>query len=151
MLNSIKGRIDKPYIVLVSCTEKAIKFSADFKKPFVQLLVQHYWPGPLTMIVKAHANMPTYLRSKDGTIAIRVPSHKKLQKVLEHFDGLFSTSANKAGEPIPHKVTLIDPSIKKYLALLVEEEKNQQIPSTIIDVTGEAPRLVRQGVLRLEK
>jgi L-threonylcarbamoyladenylate synthase len=169
-LNKAKGSRDKkPYIILISGPKKLEKFvPKSFLTSRMRRIIEHCWPGPVTIIFKAKKRLPEYLQSKDGTIAIRCPKHKGLLQVLKNFDGLFSTSANKSGKSIPSKVDQIDPDLLKQIKYIVWDSignvmplsKNQ--PSTILDFSrimqksGEGrkkPRVkvIRQGAFSVEK
>ena len=152
-LNQIKGRQEKPYLILVKDIDKAKQFSDDFNNPKINALVQRFWPGPLTIIVTARKDVPAYMQSKDGTIAIRVPDHKGLQRLLERFKGLFSTSANKAGEPIPSNINSIHSDILKKIDFIITDDgrKEEKIPSTIIDCTQEPYIVVREGAIKKDQ
>jgi L-threonylcarbamoyladenylate synthase len=144
-LDRIKHRDNKPYIVLVSDIAKAQQFSKTIADERLQLLLKACWPGPLTVIVPAHKQLPLDLTS-EGTIALRVPDHIGLQKVLQNHDGLFSTSANLTGKQVPTDVTTIDPAILNEVAMVIDEQnKKPSKPSTIIDCTGAAIKLIREG------
>ncbi len=137
-LNEIKGaRENKPYLVLVGAPEKLNVFVQIEKLNTAMLnVIAHCWPGPLTIIFRAHQSLPFYLKSSQGTIAIRCPRHDGLLNLLAHFDGLFSTSANKSGCPIPQHINdLAKPLIKKIAHIVVDEPGGGGglQPSTIID------------------
>jgi len=97
------------------------------------------------------------MKSPEGTIAIRVPDHAGLQNLLAHFPGLFSTSANCAGDPVPTSVAVIDPEILTRVAYVITDEPEsaqvepgqKKAPSTIIDCTGPEVKIVREGAFSL--
>lgn len=153
---TIKGREEnKPFLILISDPEK-LKFFIDEKnlknKNLLRLLEKH-WPGPLTIIFKAKKNSPNFLQSNQNTIAIRCPEHKELQQILEHFNGLFSTSANKAGESVPKNHTNLNSEILENIKLIVIKNEDvdtknklyQTLPSTIIDASDEKIKVIRKG------
>lgn len=142
-INAIKKRTDKPYLVLVGSVAKAKKFMAADISGQIQQLMATAWPGPLTLIVRAKPGLPTFMTST-GAIAIRVPKHVGLLQLLQKFDGLFSTSANLAGEPVPVSLAAVDQSIKDAVAQLVDGQQ-EETPSTILDCTGDTIKLVRAG------
>lgn len=144
-LDTIKKRLDKPYIVLVKDYATATTFSSILQQPALQKLLHAYWPGPLTVIVPVTAPVPDYV-SSNKTIAIRVPQHQGLQNILQSFDGLFSTSANMSGEPVPISLKELDQNIMDKVAFLVDDRvQKKSKPSTIIDCTGPSVKLVREG------
>ena len=148
-LNAIKQRSDKPYLILIGDKQKAKLFTHVLNSPQIEKIIEKFWPGPLTIIVPAKKDLPEFMQSKEGTIALRVPQHEGLHDLLKDFDGLFSTSANKAGEPIPCTIDEIDPSIKNHVAALVlnAEENKVCTPSTILDCTQDCIQLVREGAI----
>ncbi len=103
-LNLIKGRFEKPYLVLTDSPEKLTKF-VDFPlDPYVRVLIEQCWPGPLTIIFKAKAALPSYIKSVDGTIAIRIPKHAGLLKVLARTPwGVRSDTPQRPGHKSGHK------------------------------------------------
>lgn len=150
LLNEIKGRQNKPYIILIENKSKLSLFVDPQDISLVECLVTHCWPGPLTLIFKACAGLPAWLQGADGTIAVRVPNHAGLLSTLAHFDGLFSTSANLSGQPVPTTIEQVDVSIVSRITGIVlesegEPESSTLLPSTILDCTGSEPRMVREG------
>ncbi len=152
-LNKIKERNDKPYIILVESLEKAQLFSHSFQIENIMRLAQIVWPGPVTLIVKANQSLPKFLKSTNNTIALRIPKHEGLLAILRQFDGLFSTSANKAGMPVPNSLNEIEPTIIAAIDhIIVDIEKEiKNIPSTILDCTGAQIKVIRQGAYPVEE
>jgi len=102
----------------------------------------------------AKQSIPDFMKSKKGTIALRVPDHTGLQKLLPHFTGLFSTSANIGGNPIPRTIEEIDERIVKQIACVVLDKKEKQVtslPSTIIDCSGNNITVVREGAYPVDE
>lgn len=123
-----------------------------------RMLLKQCWPGEVTVIFKANNQLPSFLRSEHGTIAIRCPKHAGLSAVLEHFDGLFSTSANKAGMPFARTINELDDALLSEIAYIVlsDTAQNQnQKPSTIIDLSHEAEqgeiKVIREGACSIDK
>jgi tRNA threonylcarbamoyl adenosine modification protein (Sua5/YciO/YrdC/YwlC family) len=158
-LNTLKGsRNDKPYLVLIAYSEKIFEFvNPTFISPKILNLLQNCWPGPLTVVFKAKDSLPVFLKSREGTIALRCPKHDGLLKLLQSFDGLFSTSANKSTKPAAQNMQNIDPEIANSVKYLVDDENTETTqslhqPSTIIDATcPDKLRLSREGAFSLTK
>jgi len=150
-LDHIKSRSQKPYLILIGSSQKAFDFieiGAD--KIFqTEKLIKKCWPGPVTLIFKAKTDVPLYLKSAEGMVALRVPDHAGLLQLLSGFDGLFSTSANNSGQPVPNAVDEVDQSILNSVACVVMNDAHKKtksaLPSTIIDCTGDTLVVVRQG------
>ena len=149
MLNRIKGRTDKPYIILIGEKSRIKEFAAGVPA-HVQALIDACWPGPLTLIMRAKHELPTVLQGASGTIALRMPNHKGLLSLLDLIPALFSTSANKAGMPVPSCIKDIDPNIMAEVSLLIADDLQGCVdpktkPSTIIDCTGPQLKVIRVG------
>lgn len=150
-LNTLKGRFEKPYIVLIKSPEQASSFVDATILLQIEKFLSVCWPGPLTIVVPANKNVPDYMKSKEGAIALRVPDHKGLQELLVHFKGLFTTSANKAGEPIPELLTTVDPHILQGVPYCVTDNNHARlVPSTIIQWSDAGFILLREGAYRVE-
>ena len=94
------------------------------------------------------------MKSKQGRIALRVPDHAGLQKLLTHFTGLFSTSANISGNPIPRTINEVDERIVKQVSCAVIDKKEKPVAllsSTIIDCSGEPIVVVRKGAYPIDE
>lgn len=146
-LNKIKGRQEKPYIVLVSDRAKISNFSSLAANPALIALMDYCWPGPLTLIVPAKSNVPDFMKSASGAIAVRLPRHEGLLALLDRHEGLFSTSANLAGRPVAQSIDDVDAVIKQSCELSIVDANSEPtiLPSTILDVTGDKVRVLREG------
>lgn len=145
-LNAIKKRSKKPYLLLIPVSFELSEY-AEFESSLqVEKIMDTFWPGPLTLILKAKPEVPAYMTSDEGTIAVRVPNDKKVLSLLAETGPLFSTSANLSGEPIPATLEEVDSRIVEQVAALLEgETKKDAVPSTILDLTGPTPLIIREG------
>ena len=164
-LDAIKGRQDKPYLLLARSIEEVYKLVDPSQLLQVENLLQACWPGPLTVIFNAspQAEMlflapfssvlslyaQTPVQQAPWTIAVRVPKHTGLQKILAQTGPLFSTSANKTGQPVPSTLEELDSGILSQVDGIVldgaDETSTLSTPSTIINATGERLVMVREG------
>lgn len=154
MLNRIKGRMDKPYIILIGEKSRLQDFADDVPAQ-AQALIDVCWPGPLTLIVKAKKDLPKGLQGANGTIALRVPQHEGLLTLLSSIPALFSTSANKTGMPVPLCIKDLDTGILKEVKFLVADDPHgcgcpDAKPSTIIDCTCSQLKVIRVGAYSLD-
>ncbi|MFH1832304.1 MAG: L-threonylcarbamoyladenylate synthase [bacterium] len=153
-LNTIKGdRENKPYVVLIESIDRLKRFvdvDGLFDQNMLNLLAR-CWPGPVTLVFKAKPGLPSFLVSPEGTIALRCPSHAGLRRLLRYFEGLFSTSANLSGKPMPTCVNEIPESIIEQIMYIVLDRDNnclKTVSSTILDcsdVKKSGIRVVREG------
>jgi len=141
----------KPLLVLVNSVEMAAQIAASIP-PAALPLIEKFWPGPLTIIFKAGPAWTSKLTAGGGTIGIRYPRHEFCLKILELCRRpITSTSANISGEKEPRTVRDVVESFESKVDLIVDAgDLPSEKPSTIVDMTGSAPRLVREGALRRE-
>ncbi len=106
------------------------------------LEISKYWPGALTMILK--------MKSSDDTVACRIPDSEIALKVLEHFGPLRTTSVNYSGEKELNSVAeIINTFGEKIDYIVIEEDIVSAIPSTIVDLTDENIKIIRNGSIKL--
>ncbi|SCL39370.1 translation factor SUA5 [Micromonospora rhizosphaerae] len=115
-------------------------------------LVEAFWPGALTIVVEHSPSLQWDLGDSSGTVAVRMPLHPVALEVLRETGPMAVASANKVGQPAA--VTAEEArdqlgySVRAYLEAGPAPDP---VPSTIVDLTGEVPRLLRQGAVPLEK
>ena len=146
-LNGIKQRVEKPYVVLIASLEEAERWVIIPES--YKVLLSGFWPGPLTAVFKAQPTTPAFMASQSGTIAVRVPDQDMLQRILQKTGPLFSTSANLGGEAVPESSRDLSPELLKNVhgIFMIRDTVYPQVPSTIIDCTGDAIAIIRQGIV----
>ncbi|HSC24739.1 MAG TPA: L-threonylcarbamoyladenylate synthase [Candidatus Babeliales bacterium] len=149
-LDYIKNRSNKPYLILVHDIKKALNFIEKETIHNIQIekIIKTCWPGPVTLLFPAKKSISSYAKSSNETVALRIPNHKGLLQLLSRRDGLFSTSANKSGESIPHSLEDVDKDIINNITSVVindDHHHGTNLPSTIIDCTQEQLVIVRHG------
>lgn len=153
-LNAIKERKGKPYILLVARYEDIYRYidTTILRKGLVNVM-QKYWPGPLTLILPVKNDAPDYMKAENGTIAFRVPDHEELRTAVAQVGLLFSTSANKSGQPVPFNISDVHEDIISKVAAYVHQEGKDGvvIPSTIIDCSTDIPKVIRSGVVPVDE
>lgn len=115
---------------------------------YARRLVKRFWPGALTLVVRAQASLMWDLGETNGTVAVRMPDHPLTLAVLAETGPLAVTSANRTGEPPARTVTdaasQLGPSVTVYLDA---GRSGDAEPSTIVDCTGDAPVVLRHGAV----
>lgn len=148
-----KGRpSNHPLIVHVAKLEDAKKWSAEFPET-ARVLAEMFWPGPLTLILKKARHVPEEVTGGQKTIAIRVPSHPTALALLTEFGGgIAAPSANKFGHLSPTCADDVRAEFGDLDGLLILDGGQCEIgiESTIIDLTGEKPRILRPGMIQSE-
>ena len=157
VLYEIKERQhDKPVAILVGSYDDLFKYGAEVCTQ-ASNLARKYWPGALTIVVKAGAEIPPCFRANDGSVALRMPNNEKLLSLLHRLEcPLATTSANKSGEVSPAKFSDISKDFKarvKYFLVDDSAEATRSgVASTIIDARqANNLKILRQGDINLEE
>lgn len=148
-IKNLKGRDDgKPILVVVSDAREAERFIAARSELFEQVSARH-WPGPLTIVVRAAAEVPDALTAGTKTIGVRLPDDERVRDFVRLCGGaLTATSANLSGEPPASTAQEVFRSFPTGLDLIVDGGPARgERPSTVLDLSTNAPRLIREGAL----
>jgi L-threonylcarbamoyladenylate synthase len=115
-------------------------------------LANAFWPGPLTLIVPRSARASDAVTGGQGTVGLRVPNHPLALAVLEAFDGgIAAPSANKFGRVSPTTAQHVRDELGAELDVILDGGPCAVgVESTIVDVSGARPRLLRPGGISLE-
>lgn len=113
------------------------------------ILIEYFWPGPLTLVFEAASSVLPSLTANSGKIGIRLPGYESARKIaILAGRPLTATSANLSGEPECRSATEALKQLGDKLDAVVDLPAPPGVQgSTIIDVTGNQPRLLRQGVI----
>ena len=119
--------------------------------PLALALAQRHWPGGLTLIVPAASHLPAELLAGGTTVAVRVPDHPALRQLIRMLgQPLAATSANLHGGPNPVTAADVYAQLAPRVPLILDDGPTPgDTPSTIVDATGDVPRLLRQGIVVL--
>lgn len=117
--------------------------------PLARALAKQYWPGPLTLVMRARDHVPGGVQLA-GTVAIRVPGPSPALDLVRAFGGpLTATSANLSGQPPLSTEAELRAVFGDGLAGIVPGVPPGSAPSTIVDVTTDRPVVLREGALLL--
>ena len=145
-----RGR-DMPVPVLVGAW-RTIDGLAETVTPVARRLVEAFWPGPLTLVVRAAPSLVWDLGETRGTVAVRMPLHPVALGVLEQTGPLAVSSANRTGLPpatdAAEAARQLGTAVQVYLD---GGASGDPVPSTIVDLTGDVPRVLRAGAVSLEQ
>ena len=106
-------------------------------------LMARFWPGPLTLV------LPTRMKTNGPTIAVRAPDHQVALALLRSLDEpIASSSANRAGAPPPVDADQVIAGLRDRVDIVLDGGPCRiGHPSTILDLSGPTPRILRQGVI----
>jgi L-threonylcarbamoyladenylate synthase len=146
----LKGRdgVGKPVLVVISDPNEAARFNTD-RSPLFNLVSERHWPGALTIVVGARPEVPDELTAGSRTIGLRLPDDAEVRLLIRACGGaLTATSANLAGESPARTAEEVALAFPTALDLIVDGGTSTgDKPSTVIDLTGEHPRLIREGAV----
>ncbi len=149
---SIKERErGKPLLVLMNSLQMVERF-VDEISPAARELVKKYWPGAVTFVFIANEKLPRELTAGRGTIGIRVPQHKFCVDLITAAGvPIISTSANFSGTAGGEKIKNVIEEFNGKVELIVDDgDAPSQVPSTVVDITGRKPRVVRAGATKVD-
>jgi tRNA threonylcarbamoyl adenosine modification protein (Sua5/YciO/YrdC/YwlC family) len=115
-------------------------------------LIEAFWPGGLTLVVNHAPSLSWDLGDAGGTVAVRMPLHPVAIELLEETGPMAVSSANKTGEPAAATAEEARAQLGFSVSVYLESgELPDRTPSSIVDVTGDVPKLLRAGAVPLEK
>ncbi len=114
-------------------------------------LMRRYWPGPLTLVLPRRPELEADLGEDDATIGIRCPAHPVPLAICEQIGPIATTSANRHKEPALTTAKEVSESLGPELVLVLDAGPCDGLPSTVVDCTGEAPKLLREGRLSAQE
>lgn len=114
----------------------------------VERIMAAYWPGPLTIVVRADPNLSWDLGDNDGTVAVRMPLDELCLDVIRAVGPLAVTSANLSGQPPATDVATAQRGLGETVAFYLDDGPRRTVrPSTIVDLTRTEPAILREGAV----
>lgn len=150
----IKGRSShKPLLLLVDSVERAEELSSGHLPDRFYALARRFWPGPLTLVIEASSHVPLKITGNTGKVAVRLPDAKVPVSLIGLLNmPLTGTSANPAGMSECGTAEEVQLCLGERLPLILDAgESSIQVPSTIVEVTQDGWRLIRDGAIPAEK
>ena len=147
-----KGRPqDNPLIIHISALDQ-LEDLAEEISPAVWQMAEQFWPGPLTMVVKKKDIVPDRTSAGLDTVGIRMPSHPVARAIIDAAGvPLAAPSANTSGKPSPTTARdVLDDMNGKIPAIVDGGACTVGVESTVVDMTGEFPQILRPGAITEE-
>lgn len=151
---SVKGRpSDHPLIVHIASIDGLGAWAADVPSYAISL-ARDFWPGPMTLVVKRSELASDFVTGGQDTVGVRVPNHPVALGLLEAFaraggKGIAAPSANRFGNVSPTTAQAVNDELGDHLAagdqILDGGACDVGVESTIIDCTGDFPKILRPG------
>lgn len=143
-----KGRgrqMPPPVLVASTATLDAL---ASTVPPWARDLVEHYWPGPLTIVVREQTSLQWDLGETRGTVAVRMPHDPVALELLGRTGPLAVSSANLTGRPAATDADQAAEMLADKVAVILDGGPTvDDRPSTIVDCTSSRPRVLRAGAV----
>ncbi len=153
---SVKGRpADHPLIVHVASMDALGDWASDVPAYAIGL-ARDFWPGPMTLVVLRSQLAADFVTGGQDTVGVRVPDHPVALGLLEAFAraggrGVAAPSANRFGNVSPTTAKAVSDELGAYMAdgdlILDGGACDVGVESTIIDCTGDAPKILRPGAI----
>ena len=139
-----KGREEgKPLPLVASGLEQVRSVCSSWPEAAARLAAR-FWPGPLSLVLAARAEVPREVTAGTATVAVRVPA-RELTRRLCSGGPLIATSANRAGKAAPWTCREAVATVGASAALALDGGPGRLASSTLVDLTGDGPRLLRAG------
>ncbi len=149
-LFEVKERdLSKPIPLLLDSAERLSEIALDISQ-MAKVFAQKFWPGPLTMVVRRRPEF-AYLGGEGETVGVRVPDHRIALTLLAGIGPLAVTSANLSGEPNTRTAQETYSQLSGRIDLIIDGgETPGGMPSTVVNCTGDHPKILREGPITLE-
>ncbi|HFI2691779.1 TPA: L-threonylcarbamoyladenylate synthase [Streptococcus suis] len=118
---------------------------------FLEKLYNRFMPGPLTIILKANKNVPFWVNSGLDTVGFRLPNHEKTLRLIAETGPLIGPSANVSGQESGTEFTKLLSQFSEKLEGVADDQALTGIDSTILDLSGDKAKILRQGSISREE
>ncbi|MFF4157495.1 L-threonylcarbamoyladenylate synthase [Streptomyces sp. NPDC001678] len=140
-----------PSPVLVGSPNTLHGLVTDFSEQAWEL-VDAFWPGALTLVAKHQPSLTWDLGETRGTVAVRMPLHPVAIELLTEFGPMAVSSANLTGHPAPQNCDAAQEMLGDSVSVYLDGGPTPaDVPSSIVDVTGKVPVLLRAGAISAEQ
>lgn len=148
-LYELKKRPEEKPMPLIIGSGASLSMIAVFVNEIAESLMDKFWPGPLTLLLKAKKGLSPYLTADTGRIAVRIPGESAaLYLVREAGFPITATSANPSGMPPAEDADSVIRYFGEKIDMVIDGGRTAGgLPSTIVDVTEKKIKIVREGVI----
>ena len=145
-----KGRDSNKAIAVLIGNIEQVDLLTDSLSLTARILIDHFWPGGLTIVVPKKKDLPELL-SAGSSIGIRMPNHAVALALLRKFGPIATTSANLSGMNNPHDAGDVLRQLNGRVPLILDGGRCPGgIPSTVVDCSTEEVRILRPGIISME-
>src|SRR5262245_35115270 len=153
LIFAAKGRPANNPIIVHLADVSSVSQVATAWPPIAANLAERFWPGPLTLVLPKHPNVPDIVTAGSPTIAVRVPAHPIARALLEAVQlPIAAPSANRSSELSPTTAEHVRQALEGRIDMILDGGPCPGgIESTVLDVTSDPPRLLRPGLVTVEQ
>jgi tRNA threonylcarbamoyl adenosine modification protein (Sua5/YciO/YrdC/YwlC family) len=151
-LLAAKGRDRTMPVPVLVGSEPMLEALIDDLPDVARALTEKFWPGALTLVARHTTHLAWDLGETRGTVAVRMPDHEIAREVISRAGPLATSSANRSGHA--PATTMLEARLQLGAAVSIYLDggpSGAPVASSIVDVTGDAPRLLRAGAIDIEK
>jgi len=148
-LFAIKGREAAKTVALIAADAHSAFLLAREVSPMARRLADHFWPGPLTLVLPARSDLARELVGTGGGVGVRVSSHRTAHALAAGFGKpITATSANLAGQPPARTLSEASSALGDKVKVYLEGGTlRAAAPSTVVEVYGSEWRIIREGAV----
>ena len=143
---------DNPLIVHIDALEQLEILTQGIDAPYVRPLIDAFWPGPLTLILPKSNRVPDAVTAGLNTVAVRMPDHPVARELIRRAKTpIAAPSANQSGKPSPTCAEHVYDDMNGRIPIILDAGPCAVgIESTVLDVSGDVPRILRPGAVTRE-
>lgn len=148
----IKNRSKKKAIPLIIGDKRSLSLITDSIEPQAYVLMERFWPGPLTLILPSKTDISNYITAGSGKVAVRIPGESFALRLAKKANfPITATSANLSGLPPSRDADTVMNHFSDSIDLLIDGGcTSGGLPSTIVEVKGKMIKIVREGAIDRE-
>jgi len=146
-----KGRPERMALPLIAANRAALRLCVDTFPEIAERLAAAFWPGALTLVLPASPALPPRLLGGGRTVGVRISPHPVASALAAAFGApIVATSANRSGQPAPMTAEEVREALGEETSLILDGGPTRGgQASTVLDLTTDAPRVIRSGAVPL--
>jgi L-threonylcarbamoyladenylate synthase len=142
-----KGRAEDKALPLIAADPQQARGLFETWPEAAETLAERFWPGPLTLVLPASAAVPREVLAGGNSVGVRVPGRELPRRLCRAAGPLIATSANRSGEPPATRCADALAAVGAWVTMALDGGTCAGAPSTIVDLCGVAPRVLREGAI----
>jgi L-threonylcarbamoyladenylate synthase len=145
----IKGREEHKALLLLVADRTWLPGLVKKIPPVAEQLIETFWPGPLTLVFDSSPHLPSILTANTGKVGLRISSHPVAQALVRAVGrAVTATSANVTGQPSASLASEVFQTLGRQVDAILDGGKTVGgLGSTVLDVSGVLPKIIRQGAV----